>query len=119
LRNNNRNISCIPTGFYNAQKHIRPNGNPSIWIQDVPKRAAILIHWGNYASSIQGQKTDILGCILVGETFADLNHDNILDINNSKETFQTLYDLIGNHCQVIIEYTTHALSTYQFLQKAL
>lgn len=57
--NNQRNISCIPTGSYKATPH---NGTKykNTWIlNDVPNRSAILIHVGN---SI----LDTEGCILVG-----------------------------------------------------
>lgn len=85
--NNQRNISCIPEGKYHAQKHISPKFGKSIWITDVPDRSEILIHVGNY-------KSDLLGCIAVGEAFKDINEDGNLDVINSRKTIESLHDLL-------------------------
>ena len=60
-RNNAKNISCIPTGTYTWQKiHRSSNGQPALWIRDVPNRTEILIHYGLHPSHSQG-------CILIKE----------------------------------------------------
>jgi hypothetical protein len=58
----------------------------------VPNRSFVLIHWGNYAGSInlKSGQSDIKGCVLVGSAMADINKDGILDIVNSKPTFAGL-----------------------------
>jgi hypothetical protein len=58
----------------------------------VPNRSFVLIHWGNYAGSINPKtlQSDIRGCVLVGSAMADINKDGILDIVNSKPTFAGL-----------------------------
>lgn len=56
---NKSNISCIPAGVYNCEKHTSARF-PDTWhVMNVPGREAILIHAGN-------TKADIRGCILVG-----------------------------------------------------
>lgn len=84
---NKQNISCIPKGHYKAQKHMSPNFGKSIWIQNVPDRSEILIHKGNFY-------TDILGCVLVGEEYVDIDGDGHKDVTNSTNTMEALYELI-------------------------
>ena len=56
-----------------------------IAVTGVPGRTLIRIHTGNYTSQIQG-------CILVGDSIKDINRDGILDVTNSKNTFNALMD---------------------------
>lgn len=83
-KNNERRVSCIPTGSYKARKHRSPRFGNCLWIQDVPNRSEILIHAGNYHS-------DILGCILIGTDLKDINKDGYLDVINSRNA---MYDLM-------------------------
>jgi hypothetical protein len=47
----------------------------------------IEIHSGNFHS-------EILGCILVGDKFKDINKDGQLDVANSKKTMVALFDMM-------------------------
>jgi hypothetical protein len=47
----------------------------------------ILIHSGNFY-------TDILGCILVGDSYGDINHDGIKDVLNSKKTLAEIAKIL-------------------------
>jgi len=89
---NQRNISCIPTGTYKARKHYSPKFGKCLWLQDVPNRSEILIHSGNFYS-------DILGCILIGKNLKDINKDSIVDVVNSRlavrELMSSLIDVDG------------------------
>ena len=96
---NIRNISCIPEGHYHVEKMLRPNGKPGLWIKDVPNRTAILIHLGNFAV---GDSVDIQGCILVGDGYKDVNGDGHLDIVNSTDTFEKLFDIVEVSFDLII-----------------
>ncbi len=83
--NNQHNISCIPKGTYTCTftRSLKyPLGTYEV--QKVPNRSGIRIHVGNYAT---GSHTDIQGCILLGNNFADINIDGYKDIVNSKITF--------------------------------
>jgi len=62
---NIKNVSCIPYGHYNCQRHTRPNGDVTFEIMDVRNRTNILFHVANYTS-------DLKGCIGIGESFAVL-----------------------------------------------
>lgn len=76
-KNNERNISCIPAGVYEAMAIERySNSEYAIWLQDVPKRSEILIHTANHVNQL-------LGCIAPGVRFKDINDDGKIDIVNS------------------------------------
>lgn len=61
-RNNDRKISCIPTGLYTVNDYQSPSHGHVFKISDVPDRSNILIHTGNV-------RLDSQGCILVGKSF--------------------------------------------------
>lgn len=77
--NNERNVSCIPNGTYKTKV---VSSSPSfkykhIDILDVPDRTFIKVHRGNFYHQI-------LGCILVGTSWSDINNDGLLDVVSSK-----------------------------------
>lgn len=84
---NQINISSIPALTYEAEVITRPNGQKSIFINEVPDRKAILIHVANFY-------TDLLGCIGVGSHFAYINNDNYVDVANSTKTMQKLLSFL-------------------------
>lgn len=62
-KDNQRNISSIPTGVYTWQKIKRTsNGKDAIYIRDVKARSGILIHYGTKPSHSEG-------CILMPEYY--------------------------------------------------
>ena len=85
---NQVNISCIPPGLYEAQYRNSPSNGDVIELKDVPGRTYIQIHAGNYTSQI-------LGCILVGESLKDINSDGIIDVTNSNKTLTKLLNWAG------------------------
>jgi len=86
-RDNTPYKSRIPSGIYPVVKNISPKFGKSLWIQEVPNRTEILIHRGNFFY-------DILGCILVGEKYYDIDGDGHVDVTNSRKTINKLYDLV-------------------------
>ena len=80
---NQQNVSCIPEGVYQCHKITSPSLGGCFEIENVPNRTYVRGHMGNFTS-------DILGCILFGESLLDFNGDGIADITNSKETFARL-----------------------------
>lgn len=86
-RNNEPQVSCIPTGSYQVKKRTSPKFREHFHIVGVPNRSYILIHAGNY-------HTGILGCVLVGSGYRDINNDNITDVINSKKTLVKLLDIL-------------------------
>lgn len=94
--NNQRNISCIPEGNYDAKKHYSPKFKKSFWLQDVPGRSEILIHKGNY-------HTDIRGCILPGLGLSDINNDGFIDVTSSSKAMNELYELLPDSFEVEVK----------------
>lgn len=86
-KQNQHQISCIPKGTYHVEKRKSAKFGEHFWIKDVPNRDMILIHSGNFAA---GNHVDILGCIMVGDGFSDINSDSNLDIINSKVTLRAM-----------------------------
>lgn len=98
-RNNARRISCIPTGTYRAVWRTSEKFAESYHIQelDAPQvtgRTWILIHRGNFHSEIQG-------CILVGEGFADMNGDGYKDLTRSRQAMQGLMNQVGRNSFIL------------------
>lgn len=79
-----------------ACKHMSPSKGHCVSIKNVPMRSNILIHVGNYTS-------DILGCILVGDSVRDINNDGKYDVTNSRNTFNKLMNLLPEEFLVRIE----------------
>lgn len=86
--NNAKNVSCIPAKKYRAAYRLSPSKGDVIQLQNVPDRTYIQIHSGNYTSQI-------LGCILVGDSIKDINGDKIPDVTNSKNTLKRLLAWAG------------------------
>ena len=61
-RNNERRVSCIPTGTYECRRVKSPKFGDTFQVMHVPNRSEILFHKGNL-------EDDTHGCICVGEAF--------------------------------------------------
>lgn len=83
---NKAQVSCIPAGTYKCKKIVSPSKGNCISITNVPMRSNILIHVGNFTS-------DVLGCIIVGDSIRDINNDGIPDVTNSRHTFDKLMSI--------------------------
>ena len=84
--NNQHDISCIPSGTYQVKWTFSLKFFKYTYeILNVPNRSGIRIHSGNYYN-------DLLGCIALGDSFADLNKDGLPDVANSRKTI----DLFNN-----------------------
>lgn len=87
--NNYKNISCIPIGTYQVVWSFSPRLLRYTYeIINVPNRSGIRIHPGNFFFSIDG-------CILLGDSYGDLNHDSSADILNSTVTLKKFEDFMG------------------------
>lgn len=82
-RNNEKMVSCIPTGTYTIERHVSPKFGECFQVTNVPNRDAILIHAGN-------THKDTHGCILLGLTFGTLGTEMaILSSKQAVESFMT------------------------------
>jgi hypothetical protein len=86
-KDNHPNISCIPAGRYQCKKIVSPSLGKCVEIENVLNRTYVRLHSGNYTSQI-------LGCVLVGDSIKDINRDGILDVTNSKNTLNDLMALL-------------------------
>jgi len=96
-KDNEPRISCIPKGIYKTIPHTSPTFGECYWVQNVPKRAEILIHLANYASSSKKHRTDLKGCIALGYNYADLNKDGVLELTNSRKACADFAKVIGKN----------------------
>ena len=80
---NKRSISCINEGIYIVEYRDSPTLGDVLHLKDVLGRTWIYIHKGNYTRQI-------LGCILVGKSHADIDSDGIIDVTNSAESMGML-----------------------------
>ena len=71
-------VSCIPEGFYDVVPRSSKKYGDHLHVTGVDGRSLILIHWGNYAGSMNPKtgKPDIRGCILLGKAFVDIDGDS-------------------------------------------
>ena len=103
-RANKRNVSCIPEGTYKVVRRFSQKYKHHLHITGVEGRSLILIHWGNYAGSINPKTgtPDIRGCILVGSRYGDINGDGITDILTSKSTFKAIMHIVPEEMELEI-----------------
>lgn len=79
-KNNQSNISCIPKGVYEVKWTFSPRFMKYTYeIIGVQNRTGIRIHTANWWSQLNG-------CIALGDSFGNLNHDKQADLLNSKKT---------------------------------
>jgi hypothetical protein len=90
-KNNEAGVSCIPIGRYKLDQRLAVEssklGYDHMVVSGVPDRTAILVHAGNYRDSTQG-------CILVGNSTADLNGDGQQDVASSRATLKRLLGVV-------------------------
>jgi hypothetical protein len=93
---NKSQVSCIPEGTYPVKIRYSQKYGTHLHIQDVPDRDLILIHWGNYAGSLnpKTKSPDIKGCVLVGKYYEDISKDGISEILTSKSTFNRIMEFV-------------------------
>lgn len=85
--NNQKNISCVPAGIYECFKRHSNNNGDVFELRNVINRTFIQCHSANFTRQIKG-------CIIVGDSFTDIDKDGILDVTNSKTTHKKLMSLL-------------------------
>jgi len=95
-KDNERRISCIPAGVYDAILHDSPKFGRSIWIQDVPNRSEILVHNGNFVRQI-------LGCVLAGRSHIDIDGDGLKDVTSSRHTMKKIIGFLPPKFKIQID----------------
>ncbi|MEW4925491.1 DUF5675 family protein [Algibacter sp. 2305UL17-15] len=88
-KNNQRNISCVPSGFYNIEFEHSSKFNRKLWeLKGVPGRSEAKIHVANYYTQIQG-------CIAVGDMHMHINDDINPDVRNSANTLKRFHEAMS------------------------
>ncbi len=95
-KGNASNVSCIPAGTYEYFKRTSGVNGEVIELKNVVGRSFIQCHKGNYTS-------DILGCILLGKTVADINGDGIPDVTSSGTTVKEFLTHIEDTGTICVE----------------
>ena len=95
-KGNASHVSCIPAGTYEYFKRTSGVNGDVLELRNVVGRSFIQVHRGNFTS-------DILGCILVGKTIADINSDGIPDVTSSGSTMKTLLSILDDEGVITIE----------------
>ena len=88
--NNEKNISCIPTGEYFCKKTVSLRYGETYEVMNVPDRSGILFHIGNLVDNTRG-------CILVARRFGRLYGKPA--ILNSTEGFCDFIKAL-NECEI-------------------
>lgn len=92
-KNNQSQISCIPTGTYECIRH-NSLKFPNTWeLRNVPDRDEILIHTGNTIK-------DTHGCILVGDKLGTL--DDLPAVIDSQNTMKMLRNVLPANFSITI-----------------
>lgn len=93
-KDNQHDISCIPTGTYECHMTHSPKfGRDTYELVGVLNRSDVRIHPANYAGDVsQGRKSELNGCIALGSHIAHVNSQAV--IANSKNSVQAFEDLL-------------------------
>ncbi len=94
-KDNKTNVSCIPEGSYWLEKYNSPSKGEVFLFSNVKGRTMVEIHKGNF-------NRDILGCVLVGQGFSDIDRDGYLDVHTSKRTMEKLLEIMPDKFTVKI-----------------
>tara|TARA_R110000850_G_scaffold207734_1_gene333889 strand:+ start:160 stop:570 length:411 start_codon:yes stop_codon:yes gene_type:complete len=86
--NNQRNISCIPSGEYLCVLEYSNRFDCDLWeIKGVPNRSECKFHSANYWH-------DLNGCIALGTKYMDIDNDGFRDVLNSKNTIKKFHKVL-------------------------
>jgi len=86
--NNQRNISCIPSGEYLCVLEYSARFDCDLWeIKGVPNRSECKFHSANFWHSLNG-------CIALGTSYADIDKDSFRDVLNSKNTMKEFHKML-------------------------
>ena len=99
---NEPNKSCIPLGVYQCKIVESPKFGKVYEITNVPNRTNVLIHKGNYGADEGHGKSDIEGCVLVGNAIGEIAGQPAL--LSSKDAFtRFMYEMDSEPFELTIE----------------
>lgn len=86
-RNNETDKSCIPSGFYRVDRGSSKQFKHHLRLANVVGREDILIHIGNFPHNSTG-------CIILGNSFADIDGCGELEVTSSGVATEKIYRLV-------------------------
>jgi len=87
--NNQPRVSCIPEGRYTMKFEYSNSFKEFLWeLKGVPGRSVIKIHRANYPS-------ELLGCIALGLSHADIDADGLLDLVSSRKAVDRFHEAMN------------------------
>jgi len=94
-RHNKQGLSCIPAGTYEVHHAYSPAFRKNLYrLKNVPGRAGVLIHSGNFAGAIdRAYLSHVKGCILLGKSIGILNKQRA--VLSSKPTISAFEHFMG------------------------
>jgi len=95
-RGNRRNVSCIPPKVYPVVPRTSKKFGKHYLITGVPNRSYILFHPATFFYQLRG-------CIILGESYSDINKDGTLDILNTRKTLDRLLKLAPEGFELLIK----------------
>ena len=96
-KNNQRNVSAVPAGYYNIVLEHSPRFKMDLWeLKGVPGRSEAKIHVANFYRQLNG-------CIGVGDLHLNLDNDKNLDVRNSRDTLDRLHKAMGKEKKATIK----------------
>jgi len=96
-RNNQLRISCIPCEVYEVVKRFSAQHGEHFHVLNVPDRDWILMHPANFSRQL-------LGCMAPGKAFSDIDGDGLRDVTSSRDTLDTLLDIMPDKFTLIINH---------------
>lgn len=96
-RNNEKQISCIPSGTYLCRRILSPKFGWTFQVMEVPDRSEILFHKGNVDD-------DSRGCILTGESFSTWD-DGSVSVAQSGVAFDEFMERLRGRDEFMLQVT--------------
>lgn len=97
-KDNQKFVSCILEGEYTVVLHDSPKFGLCFWIQGVPGRTGILFHVANFVR-------ELLGCIAPGFIHKDIDHDGIIDVQDSRAALDHLLAVLPKRFTLVVKWT--------------
>ncbi len=95
-RNNERQVSCVPTGQYPIVYEHSPRFQRHLWeLKNVPNRSECKIHPANNWYQLNG-------CIALGIKLKDIDRDGYIDVTSSRPTQDLFHTAMKKATSAII-----------------
>lgn len=95
-RDNEKGISCIPTGNYDVVLEHSPAFNKKLWeIKGVPNRSECKFHSANYWYQLKG-------CVALGSKTLDIDKDGYYDVSKSVSSMKDFHKALEGEERAVL-----------------